>query len=32
MFDGKVTGYMPYNASPEEMTTALDALDNIGQF
>jgi hypothetical protein len=29
-FDGKVTGYMPYNASPEEMTAALDALDNIG--
>ena len=30
-FDGEVTGYMPYNASPQEMKAALDALDNIGQ-
>ena len=30
-FDGEVTGYMPYNASPQEMKAALDALANIGQ-
>jgi hypothetical protein len=29
-FDGQVTGYMPYNASPDEMKTALDSLSNIG--
>eukprot|EP00956_Cyclotella_meneghiniana_P010636 scaffold14825_cov20-Cyclotella_meneghiniana.AAC.9 len=29
-FDGEVTRYMPFNASPEEMKAALDSLNNIG--
>eukprot|EP00804_Cyclotella_cryptica_P021433 CCRYP_005783-RA/>CCRYP_005783-RA protein AED:0.00 eAED:0.00 QI:831/1/1/1/1/1/3/2372/6166 len=29
-FDGEVTGYMPFDASHEELKAALDALSNIG--
>jgi len=30
-FDGKLTGYMPYNASAELVKASLDALSTIGQ-
>ena len=30
-FDGELTGYMPYNALPEEVKASLDSLSNIGE-